>query len=101
MQEKLHDLQKTFFEDRISMLEEENDKLQRNAGTEQQQIANYQQMQKLYHDRAAQYRKQGFADDSPEIRELSKNGGTCTIKSMIYVHKCSIIILMISTMLLI
>lgn len=72
MQEKLHDLQKTFFEDRISMLEEENDKLQRNAGTEQQQIANYQQMQKLYHDRAAQYRKQGFADDSPEIRELSK-----------------------------
>lgn len=72
MQEKLHDLQKTFFEDRISMLEEENDKLQRNAGTEQQQIANYQQMQKLYHDRATQYRKQGFADDSPEIRELSK-----------------------------
>ena len=72
MQEKLHDLQKTFFEDRISMLEEENDKLERNAGTEQQQIANYQQMQKLYHDRAAQYRKQGFADDSPEIRELSK-----------------------------
>lgn len=72
MQEKLHDLQKTFFEDSISMLEEENDRLQRNAGTEQQQIANYQQMQKLYHDRAAQYRKQGFTDDSPEIRELSK-----------------------------
>lgn len=72
MQEKLHDLQKTFFEDSISMLEEENDKLERNAGTEQQQIANYQQMQKLYHDRAAQYRKQGFTDDSPEIRELSK-----------------------------
>lgn len=72
MQEKLHDLQKTFFEDSISMLEEENDKLERNAGTEQQQIANYHQMQKLYHDRAAQYRKQGFADDSPEIRELSK-----------------------------
>lgn len=72
MQEKLHDLQKTFFEDTISMLEEENDRLERNAGTEQQQIANYQQMQKLYHDRATQYRKQGFADDSPEIRELSK-----------------------------
>lgn len=72
MQEKLHDLQKTFFEDSISMLEEENDRLERNAGTEQQQIANYQQMQKLYHDRAEQYRKQGFADDSPEIRELSK-----------------------------
>ena len=72
MQEKLHDLQKTFFEDRISMLDEENDRLQHNTGTEQQQIANYQQMQKLYHDRAEQYRKQGFADDSPEIRELSK-----------------------------
>lgn len=73
MQEKLHDLQKTFFEDSISMLEEENDKLQRNAGTEQKQIANYQQMQQLYHDRAEQYRKQGFTDDSPEIRELSKS----------------------------
>lgn len=73
MQEKLHDLQKTFFEDSISMLEEENDRLERNTGTEQQQIANYQQMQKLYHDRAEQYRKQGFTDDSPEIRELSKD----------------------------
>lgn len=73
MQEKLHDLQKTFFEDSISMLEEENDKLQRNAGTEQKQIANYQQMQQLYHDRAEQYRKQGFTDDSQEIRELSKS----------------------------
>ena len=73
MQEKLHDLQKTFFEDTISMLEEENDRLQRSAGTEQQQIANYQQMQKLYHERAEQYRKQGFTDDSPEIRELSKS----------------------------
>lgn len=73
MQEKLHDLQKTFFEDSISMLEEENDKLQRNAGTEQKQIANYQQMQQLYHDRAEQYRKQGFTDDSSEIRELSKS----------------------------
>ena len=73
MQEKLHDLQKTFFEDRIAMLDEENAKLQRNTGTEQKQIANYQQMQQLYHDRAEQYRKQGFTDDSPEIRELSKS----------------------------
>lgn len=72
MQEKLHDLQKTFFEDRIAMLDEENNKLQRNTGTEQKQIANYQQMQQLYHDRAEQYRKQGFTDDSQEIRELSK-----------------------------
>lgn len=73
MQEKLHDLQKTFFEDRIAMLDEENNKLQRNTGTEQKQIANYQQMQQLYHDRAEQYRKQGFTDDSQEIRELSKS----------------------------
>lgn len=71
MQEKLHDLQKTFFEDTISMLDEENEKLQRSAGTEQQQIANYLEMQQLYHERAEQYRKQGFTDDSPEIRELS------------------------------
>lgn len=71
MQEKLHDLQKTFFEDRISMLDEENEKLQRSAGTEQQQIANYLEMQQLYHERAEQYRRQGFTDDSPEIRELS------------------------------
>lgn len=72
MEEKLHDLQKTFFEDRISMLDEENEKLQRYAGTEQQQIANYLEMQQLYHERAEQYRKQGFSDDSPEIRELSQ-----------------------------
>lgn len=80
MSEKLHSLEKTIFEedqkklqDEISKLEYRNDLLGRSAGTEQEQITNYRKMQALYHQMANEYRKRGYADDSEEIRNLSKS----------------------------
>ena len=72
LEEELHDLQKKFIEEEIDVLEYRNGLLERNAGTEQDQIANLQRMQELYHAQAEQYRANGFDDMSPEIRELSE-----------------------------